>query len=49
MEETPQKSDLRLNQFGASLGGPLVNDKVFYVASYEGYRLAVRLAPELLM
>lgn len=33
------KSKLRLNQFGASLGGPLVPDKLFFYAYYEGYRL----------
>jgi hypothetical protein len=26
------------NQFGATLGGPVVRDKVFFFASYEGYR-----------
>jgi hypothetical protein len=33
------KSPLRLNQFGASLGGPIVKNKLFFFASYEGYRL----------
>src|SRR6266850_5992565 len=33
------KSPLRLNQFGASLGGPIVKNKFFFFASYEGYRL----------
>jgi hypothetical protein len=33
------KSPLRLNQFGASLGGPLQKENLFFFGSYEGYRL----------
>jgi hypothetical protein len=33
------KSPLRLNQFGGSIGGPIVKNKLFFFASYEGYRL----------
>jgi hypothetical protein len=28
----------RLNQFGGSLGGPIVSNKTFFFAAYEGYR-----------
>jgi len=34
-----QKAPLRLNQFGGSIGGPVVKDKLFFFFSYEGYRL----------
>jgi len=29
---------LRLNQFGAAVGGPIVHDKTFFFLAYEGYR-----------
>jgi hypothetical protein len=33
------KSPLRLNQFGASAGGPIKKERLFFFTSYEGYRL----------
>jgi hypothetical protein len=36
----------QLNQFGASLGGPIVKDRTFFFANYEGYRQHLGGVPE---
>jgi hypothetical protein len=36
--EPAQKSAFRNNQFGASLGGPIVEDRTFFFGAYEGQR-----------
>lgn len=35
---TARKPALRQNQFGAAAGGPVIRNKTFFHASYEGYR-----------
>jgi hypothetical protein len=33
-----QKGKLRWNQFGASIGGPVIKNKLFYFGDYQGFR-----------
>ncbi len=37
---SPQRSFYRQNQFGATFGGPIKKDKIFYFADYQGTRTA---------
>ncbi|MFT4113270.1 carboxypeptidase regulatory-like domain-containing protein [Silvibacterium sp.] len=41
----PQKPELRQNQFGGSLGGPIFRNKTFFFGSYEGFRLVQAINP----
>jgi hypothetical protein len=36
--ESVKKGELRQNQFGASIGGPIFKNKLFYFGDYEGLR-----------
>ena len=36
---TGRKPELRQNQFGGSIGGPIVKNKAFFFFDYEGFRL----------
>ena len=33
-----KKGELRWNQFGASVGGPIIKNKIFYFGDYQGFR-----------
>ena len=33
-----KKGELRLNQFGATIGGPIIRNKIFFFGDYEGLR-----------
>jgi outer membrane receptor protein involved in Fe transport len=41
--QTPirEKAPFRIHQFGASLGGPIVKDRAFFFASYDGQRQTI--------
>ena len=40
LQPAPLPDQVRQNQFGATLGGPIVKDKTFYWVNYEGKRRA---------
>ena len=39
LQTTGRKPELRQNQFGASIGGPIFRDRTFFFGDYEGLRL----------
>ena len=41
LQPAPLPHELRQNQFGASVGGPIVKDKTFFFMNYEGKRSAL--------
>lgn len=42
--DPPSKPSFRRNQFGGSLGGPIVKDKAFFFVNYEGLRQSLGLS-----
>ncbi len=48
LQPSPLRHDLRQNQFGVAMGGPIVKDKTFFFLNYEGERRgeAPTLAPD---
>jgi carboxypeptidase family protein/TonB-dependent receptor-like protein len=43
--DIPDKAPLRQNNFGGSLGGPIINDRLFYFGTYEGQRIRRSMSP----
>jgi Carboxypeptidase regulatory-like domain len=44
-----KKAPLRLNQFGATIGGPIIKNKLFYFGAYQGDRFLTSSAGPVLM
>ena len=40
-----KKQEIRFNQFGGTLGGPLIKDKLFFFAAYQGDRFITASLP----
>jgi hypothetical protein len=38
LQRSGSKPELRQNQFGGSIGGPIIRDRTFFFFDYEGYR-----------
>jgi hypothetical protein len=43
---TSKKPAFHLNQYGADLGGPVIRDRTFFFASYEGFRQVLGGVPQ---
>jgi hypothetical protein len=43
LQTTGRKPELRQNQYGGSIGGPILKDKSFFFADFEGFRLVTGL------
>jgi hypothetical protein len=39
------KNELRWNQFGGSISGPIIHDKTFFFGDFEGYRYIIGASP----
>jgi hypothetical protein len=48
-QQDVQKPALRFNQFGGTVGGPILKDKLFFFASYQGDRFTTVGTPQTLI
>src|SRR5439155_20102231 len=45
-QQNTKKPPLRFNQFGGTIGGPIVKDKLFFFGSYQGDRFTTAGTPQ---